>query len=97
MGVPDITNVLKIFVNMQGNDTLHDWTKSNEQERVAFDAAGKPVQIAKYLHGVGDSSNRLVHLLGGMFGAGIITRIVRGYTFISRNYEPGDKIVLIRL
>jgi uncharacterized protein (DUF2235 family) len=30
--------------------------------------------------------------LGGVFGVGVITRIVRGYTYISRNYEPGDSI-----
>jgi uncharacterized protein (DUF2235 family) len=44
---------------------------------------------------VGDSNNQLVKLLGGAFGAGIITRIARGYTFVSRNYDPGDAIYLI--
>ncbi|MDB5916410.1 MAG: hypothetical protein JWR40_644 [Massilia sp.] len=47
------------------------------------------------MHGVGDWSNKLVRMLGGVFGAGVIARIVRGYTFISRNFEPGDKIVLV--
>ena len=52
------------------------------------------LQIAKYLHGVGDSDNFLIRILGGTLGAGIISRIVRGYTFVSRNYVPGDRIVL---
>ena len=51
--------------------------------------------MAKYLHGVGDSNNFLAKVLGGGFGEGLITRIVRGYTFVSRNYEDGDKIYLV--
>ena len=51
------------------------------------------IQVAKYLHGVGNSENGLVRVLGGVFGAGVIARIVRGYTFISRHFKPGDKIV----
>src|SRR6185369_297540 len=54
--------------------------------------AGRVVQIAKYIHGVGDSNSFLKKAMGGMFGMGVIARIVRGYTFISRNYEPGDEI-----
>jgi uncharacterized protein (DUF2235 family) len=50
------------------------------------------VQIAKYMHGVGDSDSFLKKAMGGMFGMGVIARVVRGYTFISRNYEPGDEI-----
>jgi uncharacterized protein (DUF2235 family) len=34
-------------------------------------------------------------VLGGDFGEGLITRIVRGYTFVSRNYVPGDQIYLV--
>src|SRR5439155_14197616 len=48
-----------------------------------------------YLHGVGDSRNFLVKILGGGGGAGLITRIVRGYTFVSRNYAPNDRIFLL--
>jgi uncharacterized protein (DUF2235 family) len=53
------------------------------------------IQIAKYLRGVGDSYNILVKLLGGAIGTGTIARIVRGYTFVSRNYVPTAKICLI--
>ncbi len=94
-GVPDNTNVLKLYFNLAGQDTLGKFRLSNEQEREERNGQGEVVQIAKYLHGVGDSNNWLKKLLGGGFGMGVIARIVRGYTFISRNYQPGDKIFLI--
>jgi hypothetical protein len=31
-------------------------------------------------------------VLGGVFGMGVIARVVRGFTFISRHYDPGDEI-----
>ena len=34
-------------------------------------------------------------VLGGTVGAGLIARIVRGYTYISRNYQPGDRIFIV--
>ena len=37
---------------------------------------------------------RIRKILGGVFGEGFIERIVRGYTFVSRNYAPGDRIYL---
>jgi glutathione S-transferase len=46
------------------------------------------------VHGVGDFQNIFLKTVGGSFGAGVITRIVRGYTFISRNYQPGDQIYI---
>ena len=52
-------------------------------------------QIAKYINGVGSSRNKILKLLGGGFGAGLTQRIVRGYTFISRNYQPGDAIYIV--
>ena len=89
------TNVFKLFFNLDGKDTLDTAMLANEQERVSQDASGAEVQWAKYLHGVGDSNNALVRLLGGTLGAGLIVRIVRGYTFISRHYVPGDTIVIV--
>jgi uncharacterized protein (DUF2235 family) len=89
------TNVFKIFTNLDGVDSADTICEADEQERVAKDAAGATAQIAKYLHGVGDSDNILVKLLGGAVGAGTIARIVRGYTFVSRNYAPGARIFLI--
>ncbi|WP_243438284.1 DUF2235 domain-containing protein [Fundidesulfovibrio soli] len=88
----DITNVLKLYRRLECDSPVI--SKDTEQECV-LTASGSPVMVAKYLHGVGHSSNKLVRALGGAFGAGIIARIVRGYTFISRHYQDGDKIILV--
>lgn len=93
-GVPDITNVLKLFLILEGDNSWSSIRLKDEQEKVLSGADG-PVQVAKYLHGVGDSGNPIKRLLGGVFGAGVIARIVRGYTFVSRNYQPGDRIVIV--
>ncbi len=94
-GIAQTTNVFKLFFNLDGRDTPDTALLANEQERVLRDAAGLELQWAKYIHGVGDSNNALVRLLGGTLGAGLIVRIVRGFTFISRHYEPGDSIVIV--
>ncbi len=60
-----------------------------------MDASGQVVQVAKYLHGVGDSENPMVKFLGGAFGAGLIARVVRGYTFLARSHVPGDAIFIV--
>lgn len=88
------SNVFKLFVKLEGKDDPGSTRLANEQEKT-LQEDGAVVQVAKYLHGVGDSNNFLVRVLGGGFGEGLITRIVRGYTFVSRNYEPGDKICLV--
>lgn len=88
------TNVFKLFLNLAGQDTPDGFRLEKEQERAATGADGTTLQIAKYLDGVGDSDNFLVQLLGGSLGAGLITRIVRGYSFISRNYRAGDRIYI---
>jgi hypothetical protein len=87
-----VTNVAKLFANLAGDVTPETLALANEQEKVLCDGSRKPIQVAKYLHGVGDSRNPIVKLLGGTMGVGLINRIVRGYTFISREWEPGDDI-----
>ena len=87
-----VTNVVKLFANLAGRVTPETMAMRDEQEKVVVDPAGGTVQIAKYIHGVGDSNSFLKKAMGGMFGMGVIARIVRGYTFISRNYDPGDEI-----
>lgn len=89
------TNVFKLFLDLAGVDTPNTALLAKEQERVLAVADGTVQQVAKYLDGVGDSGNFLARLIGGGVGTGLITRIVRGYTFVSRNYEPGDKIYLV--
>jgi uncharacterized protein (DUF2235 family) len=88
----DVTNVVKLFINLRGQVTSGTHSLHDETEMILKDTAGTTLQVAKYLHGVGDSSNPVLKVLGGVFGVGVIARIVRGYTFISRNYEPGDSI-----
>ena len=87
-----VTNVVKLFANLGGRVTPETMMLRDEQEKIVTDAAGSVSQIAKYIHGVGDSDSFLKRAMGGMFGMGVIARIVRGYTFISRSYEPGDEI-----
>lgn len=93
--VTDPTNVLKLFHNLAGVDTIDTIGLADEQERVLTGSDGAQQQVAKYLHGVGDSSNWLVKALGGTIGAGLVGRVLRGYTFVSRNYQPGDAIFLV--
>jgi uncharacterized protein (DUF2235 family) len=91
------SNVFKLYLGLAGQDVVEAATyrSANEQERVLRAPDGTVRQVAKYLHGVGDSDNFLVKALGGAFGAGVITRIVRGYTFLSRQYEPGDRLFIL--
>jgi uncharacterized protein (DUF2235 family) len=92
---PNLTsNVFKFYSALAGNDTPESLALDNERERVETSATGLVLQVAKYLHGVGDSNKYLVRMLGGGFGAGLIDRVVRGYTFLSRNYQTGDRIHL---
>ncbi|HEX4502523.1 MAG TPA: DUF2235 domain-containing protein [Scandinavium sp.] len=94
-GLPDFTNVYRLYTDLVGVDDPTLLKLGNEQEKTVTTASGNVTQIAKYLHGVGDSRNWYVKIMGGVFGAGIIERIVRGYTFISRNYQKGDRIYLV--
>lgn len=93
-GVWDPTNVFRLFGNLQGVHDPMTTGLAKEQESSYHDQDGNLLQVAKYIHGVGDSRNKVRQAIGGAFGAGVISRIVRGYTFISRNYEPGDQIVI---
>ena len=91
--LPDPTNVYKLFLALTGELASESLRNADEQEK-SHTLGGELRQVAKYIHGVGDSRNPIIKLMGGTFGAGVVSRIVRGYTFISRNYEPGDDIVI---
>lgn len=54
--------------------------------------SGAPLQIACYDDGVGSSSFRPAAILGGAFGWGLKRNVLDLYTFLCRNYEPGDAI-----
>ena len=53
---------------------------------------GQCVQIAYYDNGVGTSNFRPLALLGGIFGIGLKTNVLRIYQFLCRNYQPNDRI-----
>src|SRR5215831_7818069 len=78
-----LTNVVKLYSRLSGTPTPETKALHDEQEKVLVEG-GETMQVAKYLHGVGDTGNVAMKVLGGMFGVGVIARIVRGYTFISR-------------
>jgi len=90
---PDRTNVCKLFGWLQGT-TDRPWGQL-EMEKVLTDGQGAAVQVAKYIHGVGDSKVVIDKVAGGAFGVGVVARIARGYTYISRNYLPGDRICIV--
>jgi glutathione S-transferase len=91
---PDFTNVYKLFLGLAGAPSPGSIREADEQEKELIEG-GQAAQVAKYIHGVGDSRNPVKKLFGGVFGSGIVARIVRGYTFISRSYEAGDAIVVV--
>jgi uncharacterized protein (DUF2235 family) len=90
----DPTNVFKLFLQLDGDLCADSLREADEQEKV-LTRDGATLLAAKYVHGVGDSENPIAKLMGGAFGAGVISRIVRGFTFISRNYRPGDEITIV--
>jgi uncharacterized protein (DUF2235 family) len=81
------TNVQHVFESLAGSTALAP--EDNEKE-VSADG-----QVAKYIHGVGNTDNTLVQLSEGSTGLGLVSRIIRGYTYASRVYEPGDKLFII--
>lgn len=92
-GSPENTNVYKLFLALAGDNPDGSFRSAVEQEKVF--RSGDVVQVAKYIHGVGDSRNSAKRLIEGATGTGTLSRIVRGYTFISRNYEPGASIHIV--
>lgn len=82
------TNIARLFDALGG--TVAD--TGNGSFEVAI--AGPPPTVGKYLPGVGSLGNPVLRILGDAFGNGIAEPIVRGYTFLSRNYAAGDEIVI---
>jgi len=94
---PQLTNVCKLFAWLAG-DLLPQGTSWGglEMEKALIDPTSNlPIQIAKYIHGVGDTANVPQRILEGAFGVGVTARIARGYTYISRNYKKDDRIVIV--
>ena len=94
-----VSNVFKIFTQLAGQHVskIHhnEITGRVTEYEKSLILDTNVVQISKYINGVGNSAISLNRVLGGAFGFGLIERIARGYTFISRNYVEGDKIYII--
>jgi uncharacterized protein (DUF2235 family) len=88
---PNPTNIALIFNAMGG--IIVDADNDSFESTLAVN--GPVVQVGKYLSGVGTEGIPLFKLVEQSVGAGIAEQIVRGYTFLSRNYEPGDEIIII--
>jgi uncharacterized protein (DUF2235 family) len=85
---PNPTNIARIFDSLGG--AAVDAGNGSFETVVA----GPPITNGKYLPGVGSQGDRVLRLLGNAFGNGIAEPIVRGYTFLSRNYTAGDEIII---
>jgi uncharacterized protein (DUF2235 family) len=85
---PDPTNIARIFDSL-GGQAVQAGNGSYETND------GPPLTFfGKYLPGVGTQGSLILKILGNAFGDGIAEPIVRGYTFLSRNYQAGDRIIL---
>ena len=88
------TNVQKLFEALSGSAPL----APTDQEKEFAQAAGGDVatgQVGKYIYGVGVESNLLAKAVEGAVGLGLVARVVRGYTYLSRVYEPGDRLYIL--
>jgi len=87
------TNVQKVFESLKGSAPLAP--TDNEKEISAAADGAFPAQAAKYIHGVGNMDNFIARVCDGALGIGLVARIIRGYTYLSRNYVPGDNIYIV--
>jgi uncharacterized protein (DUF2235 family) len=88
------TNVQKVFEALSGSELL---APTDDEKEFALSPAdgGSGGQVGKYIHGIGDSNNVLAHAVEGAVGLGLVARVVRGYTYLSRVYQPGDDIFVL--
>jgi uncharacterized protein (DUF2235 family) len=88
------TNVQKLFEALSGSAPL---APTDQEKEFAQSAAGDTptAQVGKYIYGVGVSSNLLAKAVEGAVGLGLVARVVRGYTYLSRVYVPGDSIFIL--
>lgn len=88
------TNVQKLFEALSGSAALAAGDDEKEFAQPAT-AGAPPAQVGKYIHGIGASANVLAHAVEGAVGLGLVARVVRGYTYLSRMYEPGDDVFIL--
>lgn len=80
-----------IFVFFDG--TANDWSSRTNIRRL-FELIAvheDPTELSIYIDGVGSSSTPLT---GGALGYGMKSRILEGYMFLARYYNPGDQIYI---
>lgn len=64
---------------------------------VSTPEAGSISQVLRYDDGVGVSEGVLgpaTRILGGALGKGLDYKVVRSYTFLALNYDPGDRVFI---
>lgn len=85
---PCPTNIARLFDSLGGapvEASNGSWETS----------VGNPAAVTgKYLAGVGGTGSLPLRALGNLFGDGIAESIIRGYTFLSRAWRPGDDVVI---
>ena len=88
------TNVQKLFESLKGSTPL---AAADQEKEIVWPAAGNAAitQAAKYIHGIGDTDNALARACEGATGLGLVARVVRGYTYLSRVYVPGDRLFIV--
>ncbi len=92
-GASTASNVQKVFESLSGSEPLGP---SDNEREITFPTGQDPVeQVAKYIHGVGDVHNVLARAVEGATGIGLLARIIRGYTYLSREFQRGDHIVMV--
>ena len=62
----DPTNVYKLFLCLDGTLSPNSVCDADEQEK-DLTKDGATLQVSKYIHGVGDSRNPIIKLLGGAY------------------------------
>jgi uncharacterized protein (DUF2235 family) len=88
------TNVQKLFEALAGSAPLAPSDQEKEFTQAAS-AGAVDGQVGKYIYGIGVSTNLLARAVEGAVGLGLVARVVRGYTYLSRAYEPGDRIYIL--
>jgi uncharacterized protein (DUF2235 family) len=86
----NLTNIALIF-NVLGGTAV---AAGNGSFETAIGPAAAPTQLGKYLPGVGTQGNAILNAIDQGDGDGIAEQIVRGYTFLSRNYTAGDTVLI---
>jgi len=86
---PCPTNIARMFDALSG--TAHDAGGGS----LEMSSGNPPVLTGKYLPGVGALGDPPLRALGNLFGDGIAEPIIRGYTYLSRAWRAGDKVIII--